>query len=1030
MVSGGFRALGVASALLCCGGIASANDADIVFESSGLHIELSDSVYSVLLVNKSVPKGSAWNKTNNVSYVGIIPPRQMCHNLGDITLRVQPASARAARGARDSWAYFSSANALPGVRAPDASVDPGKGRRVVAAHDITGLLNNTALPSPANSSNPYFGDAVPLSVVRSYEVPEDGKAGVTIKFTLKNTWKEAIRIGGLGLPMPNGGQQPEIEQSVWNDPHIGGDHGYVEWVRVVVDQSVLLAVPGGGESGFEAWRPIMEDACRRDTWEWNVFSSAWADEWKSSVQFPFYDINPYFVDQGWQPPYNTPWPAWHARETVPVTNSNGFSQPWNEPTSRTLAPGESFSVAIRLMSVAGGPRARPAALVAAGKSTVDAVPGFVLAPDHKAAQLFVTPPSGATVASVDVSDPSVLSVDRQRNALVVDGEAKMSLRALKAGRCRVSIRFSDNSTNQAHFAVVPSFREQIGRVGDHWADDAWLPRDFPDPFGRSASVMPWDREDKAHVLDDSRAYDVGLSDDAGGGNPLGFATKVAFAPNQHQIQRLDDYVKWTLYGVKPDVAKPPLKSLQIRPEDIASNASTDLDGIRMTMYYYNDSGFPSPSTSGHFKYDYKEADKCKMNNGGDGGPNWCMSEHLANATYRSFNYPHHTATYLALYLAARNTKLSTYRSWQWYLARAANTTIRFGAPTVGVMDGTVFREVLRCVREEASVDNETWGDSASAIEANMYARAAYFASEEYPYGSEFAFDTTGQEEVVVWLLHFANSTNGWSAAAKRTVDHVLSYMRASGTWAYNGGSRSWGDLGNNGKWFVTAYANFETRGNMHYRSGLNSIPLLEWYRRNPDDAFLLPVALGAVAGQMTNIDADGAPSMMLHMQPYILDFDPHSGDFGLGFFGGSLGSGAYLVRDSQRGPLCYLCNLNTTNGDDSISLEPVDGYRRRVYLEPLGLQLQLDVGTFARVVLDEKEKQISVEFEPAAEAARFSTAGGPTFDARRLRVQKMASSRPGSNFVVEANKGKGTFPFVRNAYEIPEAVQSVVIQYS
>jgi hypothetical protein len=28
----------------------------------------------------------------------------------------------------------------------------------------------------------------------------------------------------------------------------------------------------------------------------------------------------------------------------------------------------------------------------------------------------------------------------------------------------------------------------------HWASAAWLPRDYPDPFGRSAAVMPYDRE--------------------------------------------------------------------------------------------------------------------------------------------------------------------------------------------------------------------------------------------------------------------------------------------------------------------------------------------------------------------------------------------------------------------------------------------------------------------------------------------------------------------------------------------------------
>lgn len=128
----------------------------------------------------------------------------------------------------------------------------------------------------------------------------------------------------------------------------------------------------------------------------------------------------------------------------------------------------------------------------------------------------------------------------------------------------------------------------------------------------------------------------------------------------------------------------------------------------------------------------------------------------------------------------------------------------------------------------------------------------------------------------MWLLYFANETNGFAAAAERTVDHILSYMRSSPTWAYNGGTRSWGDLGNNGKWMVTSGANFETRGNMHYRSGLNAIPLLEWYKRNPDDVFLLGIGLGAVAGQMGSIDENGAPSMMLHMEPHILDYDPHS----------------------------------------------------------------------------------------------------------------------------------------------------------
>mgnify|MGYP004274824279 CR=1 FL=1 len=44
-------------------------------------------------------------------------------------------------------------------------------------------------------------------------------------------------------------------------------------------------------------------------------------------------------------------------------------------------------------------------------------------------------------------------------------------------------------------------------------------------------------------------------------------------------------------------------------------------------------------------------------------------------------------------------------------------------------------------------------------------------------------------QVVVWNLYFGNES-----VAKKTVDHILSYMRSSPTWAYHGGSRSWGDV--------------------------------------------------------------------------------------------------------------------------------------------------------------------------------------------------------------------------------------------
>ena len=779
----------------------------------------------------------------------------------------------------------------------------------------------TIRPPPAP---PHFPGGIPFRVTRSYEAGPGGR-GFTLRVNVTNTHTAPVEIGALGLAMPAAGQQHGIESSVWNDPHVGLDHGFVEWVRVVVDEATMLGVPLTPGEGFEAWRPIMENTCGGDVWELVTHSKAWAEEWATNKQWPYYYMNAQLNATGTWPNPKSAWPGWHGHDTVPVTDFDGIAQPWNAPTSRVLDPGASVSVAVQFLMAKAGPRTRDAALAAAGKATMHAVPGYVITSELTTATLFVTPPAGATVTAVASSD----NLRWWHGEAPYDGHGTVRIRVAVAagnsagGRARVSVSFSDGTTAVAHYAVPPkpSFSAQIGAVGEHWANDAWLPRDFVDPFGRSASVMPWDRENKAHVLDDSRAYDVGLSDDAGGGNPLGFAMKVGHAPTALQVSRLDDYIRFTLYGIKTDTALPPYKSLQLRPED-----EGDTDGIRMTMYYYDNAAKPSPNSSGHFAYDYKEQDKCG-HPGIEGGPNWCMSESNANATYRVFNYPHHCATYYAMYRVARyhdaapgaKGALPTLRPWSWYLERAMNTTLKFGAPMTGVMDGTLFREVLRSLEEEAdeaAAEGSAaapWAAGAAKIRANMLGRATHFAAEQYPYGSEFAFDTTGQEEVVVWLSHFANATNGFGAAAKRTVDHILSYMRSSPTWPYHGGTRSWGDLGNNGKWMpsVGTAANFETRGNLHYRSGLNAIPLIEWFRANPDDFFLLEIAMGAQAGQLMNIDDTGAPSMMLHMLPHILDFDPHSGDYGLGFFGHTLEAGSYFVQHPTLGALCFLCDLQT-----------------------------------------------------------------------------------------------------------------------
>ena len=162
--------------------------------------------------------------------------------------------------------------------------------------------------------------------------------------------------------------------------------------------------------------------------------------------------------------------------------------------------------------------------------------------------------------------------------------------------------------------------------------------------------------------------------------------------------------------------------------------------------------------------------------------------------------------------------------------------------------------------------------------------------------------------------------------------------------------------------------------------------------------------------------------------------DPYSGDYGLGFFGISLESAGYFVNHKTLGPLCYLCDLDTSDLVLSDHVEAANGtaaaaaaasavagtftltdaYRQRVYFEPLGLWLQADAGRMASVAFNMHAKTLAVTFQ----AAKSTPAGEQTYSVIRLRADKVArgTSRPGNNFtVLSPTKGVAQ---ARSAWEI------------
>jgi len=937
---------------------------------------------------------------------------------------VQPASVTNA----SSWAFYSTAQG-----GDDTPAVPLPNPNPALIYDISNLTDAAGVTG-LDTRYPLG-----LQVMRSVEKAPNG-VGFAIRWTLSVPPSgSAVRVGGLGFSMVSdtffgGINNTEIAYTgSFLDTSPGLGAGFVTYTRADGSRSLIVTPcsgdPAGAAAGLEAWRPLLEDATQpgEGIYEWTVHSAAWASEWAINAQSPELSFPNDPLHQAAWPNPRSPWPSWHLAETV-VTPSP--PRPWNPPSSVVIAPGASASYALCFSlppqaadpTGNGGPRARDAGLAAAGRAVLIGVPGTVITNDT-GASMFVLPPAGTTLLSAATDDPAVMTVGVPLPA--AGGYMRIPVAGVSGsrGRARLTLNFSDGSVGSAHYYVLPPLQALSSSYGAFAASTSWLPRETVDPFGRSASFMPWDREDGVHVLQDGRPFVVGLSDDAGAGANLGMASKLAAAPHAAQLVLLDQYVNATLLGVKADTATPPLFSLQ----DPATWR------IFMTVWYYDHAGLNTTSY-------YQETDKCKI------GPSWCafnspwcnpewcalppQAGGWAPATYRQYNFPHQIATYWSLYLAAANTNLPTVMPKEFYLNAAAQSIYAANCLrpdggfdcmiSVGLMDGTVFREVLRALLSEGAA----WASAAAMVNAIQYNRTfgggsiagGGWNAMDNPAGSEFSWDTTGQEEVSIWGAYFNATDDGWMHGElnARTVDSILGYMPSVPTWVYNGAALGFCDFSNNAKWMVTGGC--EREGG-HYRAGLNSIPVIERYRAHPDDFTLLQVGIGGIMTVLPNIDEDGAPSMAFHTHPFIMEHDPNSGDHGLGFFGSSLNAGSYLHNHATLGMLCFMCEIVNATAS-STTIVPRDTYHIRAFLSPVGLWAVAEAGLLASVTLDTSARTIAIVFASGSTAAASAGTTSAPYDTLRLRVEQAApTSRPFS-FTLTSPAGA---PLVRGAYAFAPA---------
>jgi len=734
---------------------------------------------------------------------------------------------------------------------------------------------------------PTLGPVIPLRVVRSWAVADGHLA---LRFTLSNPGNRAVEVGALGIPLVFNsvitGRSLEQAHRVCNfsDPSISGDGGYVQVTRLDGHGPALLVVPEVN-APLEAYRPL-EDA-RKATGD-PVFQERTP---RQQTFEGFYE--------------------WMTASLAYQQNEWKGVEQWNPATSFVIQPGESRVIGVRFL-VAPSIRGIEQTLAQAGRPVVVGIPGYVLPQDVKGDLLLK---AAWAVKSIDVEPAGALQVEQAGKT--AHGWLRYSIRGVKWGSARLRIVYANGSQQTVHYRVIKPEAETVDDLGQFLFTRQWY-EGAGDPFHRGPSIMSYDRERNQLVLQDTRVWIAGLSDEAGAGSWLAGAMKEFARPQREQVEKLERFVDGVLWG-----------GLQV-------SEGNQKYGVRRSLFYYAPEKMPAGTYDAALDWSTWSS--------------WKKDD--AQGVWRSYNYPHVVAAYWALYRIARyHPGMVTHHDAQWYLRQAEETILammRFaeGQAMLGQMEGSVFLGVLQDLRDE-KMDAE-----AGRLEAAMRKRAEAWKAEPYPFGSEMAWDSTGQEEVYMWCQAF-----GLDKKAQVTIDAITGYMPAIPHWGYNGNARRYWDFLYGGK-----YPRLE-RQLHHYGSGVNAIPVLDSYRRHPEDLYLLRIGYGGNMGALTGIDQEGFASAAFHSYPDRMAFDPYSGDYGPNFFGHVWTAGSYLVNDPEFGWIAFGGNVEVAG--DVVTMEPRDSMRQRVYVEPLGAWLTLDAGRFARVQLHMKSGELDVELEPS-----------------------------------------------------------------
>lgn len=283
-----------------------------------------------------------------------------------------------------------------------------------------------------------------------------------------------------------------------------------------------------------------------------------------------------------------------------------------------------------------------------------------------------------------------------------------------------------------HYYITKSGPQVLADLGNFATTTAWY-TNTSDPFHRAPSPLTYDRSVNAPVVQEPRVWIAGLSDEGGAGMYIAATMKQAALPNAVEIAKLELFIDSVL-------------STQIQNADFS---------VKKSIFYYGLAGYPYNST-----FDWTS------------WTSWDETD--AFATDRAYDYVHPVAAYWAIYRAGRAyPDLLSVHTWDWYLNQAYQTVLSLMRPDQygnccevgyaldGLMEETVIGELLK------DLGREGWTVQAANVKGNMSVRAAYWETLAVPYGSEMAWDSTGQEGVYLWAKYVLTQSRSLKSGTLR-----------------------------------------------------------------------------------------------------------------------------------------------------------------------------------------------------------------------------------------------------------------------